>query len=302
MYAMRWGVLYALYNKYEVPEGFAMSEGDFAISVVIMILLAGAGNMINDYFDLKVDRVNKPDRIIVGRTVKRRVVMAAHHAFNIIATLLAIYLGMKYDRIWIVAFPISMAALLWFYSLTFQKKAWIGNFVVGLLVSVVPIWAGIVEVPAAEKAFTMLGGNGNELANDAWIWLFSYAGFAFWMTLIREVQKDMEDVEGDRIEGYHTIPIEWGIKATRKYINILYVILIIACIVGAVGVRKEITEAGSFEMLVIIALVGIGLPAFLSWMYARKASNKDQFALASKWTKFTMAGGILIGALMSFWF
>lgn len=302
MYAMRFGVMKSIYLKHGVPNGFELSEAHFAISVLVMIFLAAAGNMINDYFDLKVDRVNKPERIIVGRTVKRRVVMAGHHAFNISATLLTVYLAYAHQVWWIVLFPITMAALLWFYSLTFQKRIWIGNFVVALLVSVVPIWAGILETSKAESTFTLLGGDGLSLSQDIWIWLFSFAGFAFWTTLIREVQKDMEDVEGDKAEGFKTIPIVWGRASTRKYLSLLFSILFVACAVGLYQIQNELTPKGSYIILLVASVIGIGFPGVLSWVLSHRAKKKEHYSRSSRWTKLTMAGGILIGALMPYWF
>lgn len=307
MYAMRWGVLYGLLNHVAdkhpgVDISFVLEEWKFAVSVLVMVLLAAAGNMINDYFDLKVDRVNKPDRVIVGRTVKRRVVMAAHHSFNIVATLLAAWLGWKTGNPLLLLFPVTMAAALWFYSLVFKKQAWIGNLVVALLVAVVPIWSGIIEVPLLTDEFSILGGVAPEFSYTAWKWLFGYAGFAFWTTMIREAQKDLEDIEGDRTGGFKTLPIVWGEKAMRGYLNSLFLILIAAVVITLIAVRSELRDPTSFSIIAVLSGVLIVLPSFVSWRMTLRAKKRSDYSSASSWSKLMMAGGILLGALMPLWF
>lgn len=307
MYAMRWGVLYGLLHHISndhpgLDIRFTLNEWKFVISVLVMVLLAAAGNMINDYFDLKVDRVNKPDRVIVGRTVKRRVVMAAHHSFNILATLLAVWLGWETSNPLLVLFPVTMAAALWFYSLVFKKQAWIGNLVVALLVSVVPIWSGIIEVPGLADRFSILGGIAPDFSYNAWKWLFGYAGFAFWTTMIREAQKDLEDIEGDRTGDFKTLPIVWGEKATTRYVKSLFVILIAAVVITLLAVKTELREPSSFTVIALMSAILIVMPAVVSWRLTVRAKKRSDYRAASSWSKLTMAGGILLGALMPLWF
>lgn len=307
MYAMRWGVLRGLLNNIEAGHpalelDFILSEWKFALSVLVMLLLAAAGNMINDYFDLKVDRVNKPNRVIVGRTVKRRVVMAAHHGFNIAATLIALWLGWDQGIWWLPLFPVLMAAALWFYSLVFKKQAWIGNLVVALLVAVVPIWSGVIEVQALSAELNRLGGIAPDFKYEAWRWLFGFAGFAFWTTMIREAQKDLEDVKGDREGEFKTLPIVWGTKATRNYLHSLYTILFAAVAITLISIRLQYHQFGaSFSVVVVSSIALIIVPAMFGWRLTAKAKKREHYSAASRWSKVMMAGGILLGALMPLW-
>lgn len=300
MYAMRWGVMRALLNRFGI-QGFELEEWKFALMILVMLLLAAAGNMINDYFDLKVDRVNKPDRVIVGRTVKRRIVMVGHHAFNITATLIALYLAMDQNRWWLVLFPVIMAATLWFYSLLFKKQVWVGNFIVSILVAIVPIWTGIIEVPEIAHQFTLTGGNGAELSLELWRWLIGYAGFAFWTTLIREAQKDIEDIAGDQEGGFKTLPIVWGEKGARNYVFGLFIILFLS--IGlTIYVLSQDLEPSERLPFVIMVLLAIITPAMISLTIMRRARKKADYHAASKWSKITMGGGIVLGMLMPLWF
>ena len=302
MYAMRWGVLATLIAKTGRSVEFNLSEIHFALTVIVMVLLAAAGNMINDYFDLKVDRLNKPDRVLVGRKVKRRIVMVAHHGFNILATALAGFVAWRENQPWLVFVPVTMAALLWFYSLWFKRKLWIGNFIVALLVAVVPLWAGVFEIPALQQMMIQKGTDGQSFGFEAWRWMFGYAGFAFWLTLIREVQKDLEDQKGDAQAGFKTLPIVWGRKGAHQYIHVLYALFYVACLVSVFEITQKLSSDVFQMIFVAITVLGIGLPAGISWTVTARARARADYGLASRWSKIAMAGGILIGAVMPFWF
>lgn len=302
MYAMRWGVLSTIVAKSGRNFEFQLTEIHFFLTVLVMVLLAAAGNMINDYFDLKVDRLNKPDRVLVGRKVKRRIVMLAHHGFNIVATILAGFVAWREEQPILVLVPITMAALLWFYSLWFKRKLWIGNFTVALLVAVVPLWAGVFEIPGMQQHMMHLGVDGESFAFEAWRWMFGYAGFAFWLTLIREVQKDLEDQKGDAQAGFKTLPIVWGRKGAHQYIHLLYGLFFVASVVAVVEISKQLSSASTQMVFVAITCLGIGIPAGISWTITARARVRADYGHASRWSKITMAGGILIGAMMPFWF
>lgn len=302
MYAMRWGVLHAMLVHESPRLPFHFPEFHFALTVLVVVLVAAAGNMINDYFDLKVDRVNKPERVIVGRSVKRRVVMAAHHGFNIIATALAAYVGWKNDLPEAVWLPVVMAALLWFYSLLFKKRVWIGNFLVAIMVAIVPLWAGVFEIPQLGDEITRLGGDGTRFAFQSWRWIFGFAGFAFWTTLIREIQKDIEDQKGDEQAGYKTIPIVWGRRGARNYLNLLFGILFAALLISTWEISRQLSDSALETVFFAMVGAGIGIPAGLSWYLTLTATSRADYGRASRWSKLTMAGGILIGACMPFWY
>lgn len=302
MYAMRWGLQYTLLSKTNLFTHFDMTEFDFALSTLVMMLLAGAGNLINDYFDVKVDKLNKPDKVLVGRKVKRRVAMLGHHALNVIAVLITAYLGYTYQHYWAVLIPIAMAALLWFYSMTFKRQFLIGNLVVAALVAVVPLWSGIFELSSLTKTISLIGGDPVDFISETNLWLLGYTGFAFLVTLIREVQKDMEDVRGDKIAGFDTLPVRIGIRAGKRYTSVLLAILFAGVIFASFLIQKFYQVELSLPMFYTMISLCVMLPLVISWFFVRTAKNKSGFTKASKWSKFCMAGGILIAALLPFWF
>ena len=94
----------------------------FTLLIVSTVLIAAAGNIINDYFDIQADKINKPDRVVIGKFIKKRWAIALHWIFNVIAVLISIYLSIYYQSLWFVFIQVVIVNLLWFYSLYFKKK------------------------------------------------------------------------------------------------------------------------------------------------------------------------------------
>lgn len=302
MYAMRWGVLYGLLEKKEFYPALQYSELKFALSVCMMVLLAGAGNLINDYFDVRVDRVNKPNRVLVGRHIKRRIVIVSHHALNIAATTIGLFLAYDLQRWEFVMLPIGIAALLWFYSLQLKKQVFVGNFTIALIVSIVPLLSGVFDIPQISQLLKLTGGGDDILHKEMWMWMIGYSAFAFLLTLLREVFKDMEDIEGDKKEGFRTIPIAWGLKKTKYYIGILFLFTLTLISVYSYQILIALTTTEWRTVYIIMLSTGVLLPLFMSWGVASMSNDKIGFGKASRLSKLTMAGGILIGALLPFWY
>ena len=105
----------------------------FGLLVLSTILIAAGGNVINDYFDIKADRVNKPEKLIVGRLINKRKAILFHWILNGFAFLLGIGLSIYFKSASIVFIQLISINLLWFYSLHFKRKVFVGNFVVAVL-------------------------------------------------------------------------------------------------------------------------------------------------------------------------
>lgn len=301
MYAMRWGIIYTMAKSLDETASLVCCEWVFLLATLVMVLLAAAGNIINDYFDLRVDRINKPERVVVGKTVKRRVAMAAHHFCNALATVLGIFLAYSFKS-WLMALlPIFMGAMLWFYSVQFKKQAWIGNFIVALMVGIVPLWAGLFEIASLKAVFDLQGKNGELFSSISWSWIFAYSIFAFWLTLIRESLKDLEDLKGDKKVGFKTLPIVWGILGVKRYLHGLFLVFYAALGLGLYYYRAFLEEAELSLAFWIMLVLGILFPSVFAWYKMGSAVHKAHYTAASRGLKITMAGGICIAVLMPFW-
>ncbi len=166
------------------------------------VLIAAGGYIINDYYDIKIDLINKPQRVVIGKAITRRYAILFHTVLSIIGVILGLVLSWK-----IAVVNLVSATVLWWYSNYLKRQPFIGNLVVALLTGVA-IWL----VDSLYKTGHML--------------IVTYAGFAFFMTLIREIIKDMEDLKGDQTFGCQTLPIVWGMRRTKYVIYVIVVIFL----------------------------------------------------------------------------
>lgn len=267
-------------------------ELSFWLLVASTVLIAAGGNVINDYFDTRTDRINKPDRVIVGRAVKRRVAMLGHWALTGTGVVLGGFVAWRSGQLHLVLIPLFASGALWWYSVKFKRTFLLGNGLVALLVALVPLTVGLYEVPAlyaryghAGTSDTVIHGQLVEITfrfADLWPWFWGFAGFAFLSTLIRELQKDMADVPGDRADDCRTIPIVLGPR-WAKAITMTYM----AALIIALLVLRSTVLTDEFSYYYIGA--GLVIPLLLSAVFTYQASNRKGFILGGAMMKLAMA-------------
>ncbi|ELR72644.1 (S)-2,3-di-O-geranylgeranylglyceryl phosphate synthase [Fulvivirga imtechensis AK7] len=224
------------------------------------VIIAAAGYIINDYYDVKIDLINKPERVVVGRILKRRVAMVAHTVLNFTGISLGFLLSWK---IGVVNF--TCALLLWLYSNQLKRMPLVGNLSVALLTGV------------AIYVVDMLYRSGN-------LMIIAYALFAFSFTLIREIIKDMEDLRGDATFGCKTLPVVYGIRKTKNIIYFLSAIFLAGlCFLAYIFVGIAMT----------LFCLGLIIPlGVLAYKLAGADTVKD-FNYLSNYCKVVMLLGIL---------
>jgi len=267
-----------------------ISELDFFLSVLVVVLLTAGGNIINDYFDVKVDKINKPERVIIGKTVKRRVAMALHQSFNITAVAISFYLCWKY-KFWLpLAIPILVATLLWWYSPIFKKMSFVGNMVVAICVSIVPIWAAIFELHE-QVVLNHLDLFQNGRINGMLLWILTYAGFAFLISLSREAIKDLEDLQGDKEGEYKTMPIIQGETFTKHYASLLMALTVGLTIFLFYKTGLDWKTDTTASALLFLCTI---LPGLITIIFSSFSRRKKHYTIASASAKLTMAGGLVL--------
>lgn len=294
MYVLRFFIIQPIIEATCLGMKLQMSEFDFFLSVTVVVLLTAAGNIINDYFDVKVDKINKPERVLIGKTIKRRVAMVAHQTMNVAAVLITAYLCNKHDSWKPIAIPIVIATLLWFYSPFFKKQIIIGNIVVAFCVSIVPIWTGVFEIPELMKSYRDMLPNSDSIERTLWLWILAYACFAFLLSLSREALKDLEDLKGDKEGDYHTLPIIAGERFTRIYASSLMLLCLFAVYFVFSEAGMSISEDPKAAIFILALVVA---PGTLTILQALRARTKSHYTLASLAAKSTMAGGIILCVL-----
>ena len=199
---------------------------DFLLLSLSSVLIAAAGYIINDYFDLNIDRVNKPDKIVVEKIIKRRWAIIWHWILSGIGILIGFYLSWKIRNIFIGPTNILCVLLLWFYSTTFKKKLLIGN----LLISFLTAWVIGVLYLCEFRIHRFVDPEYHGALSRIYKFTVLYASFAFVISLVREVVKDMEDLEGDARYNCRTMPVVWGLNASKFFCASWLTLLVAALI------------------------------------------------------------------------
>lgn len=261
-----------------------MNTLSFYILLVTTMLITAGGYVINDIYDVETDQINKPDKLIVGKHIEDK------DAFNyyLILTGLGIIgsFALMYTtkQMKISMLPIIVAVLLYLYASTFKKMMLLGNVVVAMCAALPIILLSIYElrINQFDTAVIVLFTQGIGLS------ALVYATFAFLTTLIREIIKDVEDMEGDDVIGARTFPIVAGINASKALIVLTQLItLTIILLITYYFLVFKLSFAfyGIVLMMLLPLLVQIGLVI--------RAKTPEQFKWASLTGKIHMVTGVL---------
>ena len=232
----------------------------FILLCAATLMIAAAGYIINDYYDIKIDLINNPKRVIIGKSFTRRVALFAHFTINILAVVISLFLGWK---IFITVFLSGF--LMWYYSNSLKRLALWGNITISLL-------SGI-----SIYYLTFLSNNNSSM-------VILYALFAFMISLIREIIKDLEDMKGDSQFGCKTLPILWGIKNTKYFIFFISTIFVI--IMGLLFMQRYNNLLAFYFGIVL-------LPFFILLLVKLyKAESEDDYGKLSALSKAIMVAGL----------
>lgn len=248
-----------LFPDSPLPEAL---PGRFWLLVLSTVLIGAAGYIINDYHDLKIDAINKPGRIVIGKDLTRRKAMLAHLFLSAIGVALGAMLSW-----WVGLVNFISVMLLWGYSADLKRRPFSGNLVIAILA------ATMILVLAV---FNRTGNLG----------LWAYAAFAFVSTLVREIIKDMEDMKGDAAHDCRTLPIVLGVRKTKPFLFAL-LLLFYTLVLAASFYRQNDTFFGVYLGLTVLA------PGLIIGWQLRRADRKRHFSYLSLLCKFMMLAGML---------
>lgn len=291
MYFMHFFVIGKLINSFESENRtaeFLVNSFDFFLLVLSTILIAGAGYIINDYFDIRIDRINKPEKVIVGKYIKKRVAMLTHTGMNILAVGIGIYLSLKYDSWLPVIFHLITTTLLWWYSVQLKRKFLSGNMVIAILSGMVPLLVGWFELPEIFEEYNMQLNISNELNPFTYCFymIIVFCIMAATTTLIREILKDMADIKGDESQNCKTVPIVIGISKTKYVVNVLLLGTIFTILGLQIMFFPDIKHA--FYIIIFVCL-----PLLISAIITHKGKERIHFIRASDFIKISMFAAIL---------
>lgn len=268
----------------EVPLSLKFPWYDFVILVGATLFITAGGYVINDYFDIKTDLINKGE-VIVGTRIPRRQAMMWHNILNVAGVLAGFYISWKAGYFWLGLLFLIVSGLLYFYSASYKRQFLVGNLIVALLTAMVPLLVALYEWPAMYRFYAVNSASPPDL-KIIFYWTGGFAIFAFLTTLIREIIKDIEDFEGDKVYGRNTIPVVTGI-ITAKTISIL----LISATVGLLYLVWHIYLNDKITLVYLSCTVVIPL---LYVVYKLVMSTtREQLHVASRVMKIIMIAGVL---------
>ena len=264
-------------------------------SILLLIMLAtvfiaAGGYVINDYFDVKIDRINRPDKLIVTRSISKPAAMHLSLWLSGIGIVCGIVAAILLRSLTIGILFILVPGLLWFYSSSYKRLFMIGNLIIALLAALTPMLVALANVAVLQLRYATILPY-TTLQHDLYAWLGGFALFAFLLTWIREIVKDMQDQMGDRELECHSMPVVWGDLWTKIFVTALIVLTI--AIIGHLWyhvlpfpIRWTSLSTRYIAFGIIIPLLGsIGL------LWAAKIPS--DYKTCQQLIKFTMLLGML---------
>ena len=265
----------------------AMSEFNFFLLVLSTVLIAAGGYVINDIFDFEIDNINKPDKVLINKSIPISVAYRLYYGLTVAGTLLGFYVAFAVQYFLLGFIFVATALLLWFYSNKYQKTVLWGNIFISGLSAMVIILVWLFELYAL-RADILTYTEVMKQIRIVSILVAAYGLFAFIVSMIREITKDIEDIDGDKSAAFKTLPITFGIKKTKLLVNVL----IIICIMFLVFAQYHLYLKGI--MLVFWYLLVAVQSLFLFLLYnSIKAESKEDFQFLSNACKIIMVAGIL---------
>lgn len=236
-----------------------LSDYRFMLMVISTLMIAAGGNVINDYYDVKIDYINKPSRVVIGKSVSRRWAMAMHAFLSYGAIGLAFMVSWK-----LAAADTLIIILLWWYSHTLKCTPLWGNLAVGILTAMV-----VLVLP-------MYFGN----LNTNYI---AFAFFALLSTVIREFVKDLEDVVGDSRFGCHTFPKAFGLKTSLRTLITFEVIFLVTLVAAITYISND---------LKLYITLTVAMPTLLLIYKSNYSRKKEDFSFLSSLVKIIIIFGV----------
>lgn len=260
-----------------------------SLLIAASVLIAAGGYVLNDYFDVKIDSINRPDKLIVGNLIPRRKAMLLHQVLTALGVACGLLLAF-FARSFTLGFIfIVVPGLLWFYSASYKRQFIIGNLVIALNAALAVLVVGITQIAFLQREFGKLIFE-TPIPRHFYGWIGGFAAFAFLCTWIREILKDMEDEAGDREMECRTMPIKLGIKKTKLF---LYGIIILT--LGGLFLVNAFFIQFPGTLTLRYSIFGIALPFMVLGYLIFKATTPADYHQASNLSKIIMMAGVLYG-------
>ncbi|MDT0552897.1 geranylgeranylglycerol-phosphate geranylgeranyltransferase [Urechidicola vernalis] len=234
-------------------------DANLFLVVLATVCVVASGYIINNFYDKETDQINRPVKSRIDSYVSQQTKLTIYFSLNFVGVLFAFFVS------WKAALFFSVYIfLIWFYSHKLKRYPMVGLFSVTTL-TILPFFAVFVYF----KNFSEI--------------IFIHAFFLFALLLIRELVKNMENMQGDILVNYHTVPIKYGISLTKKFITIISIAMIVP-----MYILWQYPEIGWMKIYFITSLFGMPLFLFLLW----KSDTKSRYRLLHNLIKLLIFAGI----------
>jgi len=213
---------YGFLNYQNIP--LALNDWQYFLLVFATIMIAAGGYVINNIMDQGTDNDNKPNQVVVGKSISETNAYNVYFACTVVGVGAGFYLSNVIEKPGFAAIYIIISATLYLYATSLKQMLLIGNFVVAFLLAFSVLIIGIFDL------LPVINPENRVIMADLFSILLDYALFAFVINFIREIVKDLEDVNGDYNQGMNTLPIALGISRTSKLVFVLSLIPLVMVI------------------------------------------------------------------------
>jgi len=273
-----------------IPLGADLTLSDFLFTLLMLatVCIAAAGNIINDIYDVEIDSINKPDKVIIGKKITENNAYYLFFIFNIIGVGLGFYISNQIGKPEFLGFFIVISALLYLYATFLKSIPVFGNIIVAALVAFSLIIVGLFEL------FPAINFLNQEYQSFIFGILLNYSFFAFYINLMREIVKDIEDIDGDKNGGLTTLPITLGRKRSSYVVFGMSVLALFGTVYYIYIHLYNYTYAVLYFLLFVLA------PLLYFSIKVWDASNKSDYTFLSKLLKIIMLLGMCSILLYTF--
>jgi 4-hydroxybenzoate polyprenyltransferase len=283
------GVILQQGSGNEIPVTLQFSLFNFILLVAATVFITAGGYVINDYFDIKTDLINK-GKVIVGTRIERRQAMMLHNIFNLAGVFTGFYISWRSGYIMTGVMFLIVSGLLYFYSASYKRQFLIGNIIIAILTALVPLIVGFYEWSALYRYYSVTAIKVPDF-DFIFYWVGGFALFAFITTLIREIIKDIEDYEGDIAYGMNTLPVILGIVTSKVITSVLIVFTIVLLYLVWYFFLFD-----KYTLVYISAFIVI--PLIIALINVFRSTDKKQMHSASRLMKIIMLAGILYSVVV----
>ena len=264
--------------------------------IVSVIGIAAGGYVINDYFDVKIDRINRPDNLVVTRIISRDTAMLLFYGLTAVGVIAGTVVAW-WAHSWTLLFTyVVIPGLLWFYSASYKRMFLVGNLVVAFASAIVPLLVAIANADYLHHLYQNALAY-SPIVGELYVWTGGFAIFAFLLTWVREIVKDIEDIEGDREMECRTLPIVWGDKVAKIIATLLLMAIAILIVYMLFAVLPFSHEWKSLPTRYVV--FGLIVPILCSIVLLWAANNRTEYHRVQTIIKFAMFMGMLFSYVIA---